>query len=93
MDSICSYYTLLQPLFLSLRKFLCPRYLDPPTNVVYETFAKSKGFTPQTVTLDHGALGHWIGNKDAKNVLLYYHGMANPLTGPSESLGKRHQKP
>jgi alpha/beta hydrolase fold len=45
--------------------------------MVYETFAKAKGFTPQTVTLNHGALGHWIGNKDAETILVYYHGMEN----------------
>ncbi|KAK2744152.1 hypothetical protein FQN57_004412 [Myotisia sp. PD_48] len=50
------------------------QYLNPSTNQVYETFAKTKGFPAQTVQLDHGAQGHWIGNKDAKNVLIYYHG-------------------
>ncbi|KLJ11780.1 hypothetical protein EMPG_13068 [Blastomyces silverae] len=48
--------------------------LNPPTNQIYELFATKSGFTPQTVPLDHGAQGHWIGNKDAKNVLIYYHG-------------------
>ncbi|EEH36233.1 alpha/beta hydrolase fold protein [Paracoccidioides lutzii Pb01] len=48
--------------------------LNPATNQAYENFAKAKGFTPQTVALDHEAEGHWIGNKDAKNVLVYYHG-------------------
>ncbi|PGH06482.1 hypothetical protein GX51_02306 [Blastomyces parvus] len=48
--------------------------LNPPTNQVYELFATKRGFKPQTVQLDHGAQGHWIGNKDAKNVLIYFHG-------------------
>ncbi|KAG5293032.1 alpha/beta hydrolase fold protein [Histoplasma ohiense] len=48
--------------------------LNPPTNQAYELFATKNGFTPQTVPLEHGAQGHWIGNKDAKNVLIYYHG-------------------
>lgn len=42
---------------------------------MYENFATKNGFTPQTVPLEHGAQGHWIGNKDAKNVLIYFHGM------------------
>ncbi|PGH14584.1 hypothetical protein AJ79_02919 [Helicocarpus griseus UAMH5409] len=46
----------------------------PSTDQVYEGLAKKKGFTPQTVSLDHGALGHWIGDKNAKNVLIYFHG-------------------
>lgn len=28
----------------------------------------------QTVDLEHGAKGHWIGDKDALNVLIWYHG-------------------
>ncbi|KAK2811160.1 hypothetical protein FQN49_008479 [Arthroderma sp. PD_2] len=46
----------------------------PSTAQNYNRFAKRKGFTPQTVQLEHGAQGHWIGKKDAKNVLIYYHG-------------------
>ncbi|KKZ60491.1 hypothetical protein EMCG_04855 [[Emmonsia] crescens] len=48
--------------------------VNPPTHQVYENFATKNGFTPQTVPLEHGAQGHWIGNKDAKNVLIYFHG-------------------
>ncbi|PWY94806.1 alpha/beta hydrolase fold protein [Aspergillus sclerotioniger CBS 115572] len=33
-----------------------------------------QGLQPDTVPLHHGAKGHWIGNKGAKNVLVYYHG-------------------
>lgn len=50
------------------------RYIKPLTDGVYENFAKQKGFAPQTVKLNHGALGSWIGNKDAKNIIIYYHG-------------------
>lgn len=35
---------------------------------------------PDTVTLPrYGGKGHWIGDKKAKNVLVYYHGTFNPL--------------
>ncbi|KAL5333260.1 Alpha/Beta hydrolase protein [Aspergillus crustosus] len=40
----------------------------------YEAYAKQNNIIPETVTLDHGATGLWIGNKDAKNVVIYYHG-------------------
>ncbi|KAK2801410.1 hypothetical protein FQN51_005304 [Onygenales sp. PD_10] len=50
------------------------QYLSPSTDKTYEAFAKSKGFSPETIKLEHGGLGHWIGNKDAKNVLIYFHG-------------------
>ncbi|KAL1956360.1 hypothetical protein VTO42DRAFT_7343 [Malbranchea cinnamomea] len=50
------------------------QWLNPPTNVTYETLAKQKGFAPHTVKLGHGALGSWIGSKDAKNIVVYYHG-------------------
>lgn len=49
--------------------------MNAPTSGIYEAFAKKQGFEAQTVQLEHGGLGHWIGNKDAKNVLVYYHGM------------------
>lgn len=50
------------------------RYLGVPTDKAYETFAKQKKISPQNVSLNHGAKGHWIGNKDAKKVIVYYHG-------------------
>lgn len=38
-------------------------------------FAKQKEFTEDTVELKRsGALGHWIGSRRARNVLVYYHG-------------------
>ena len=42
---------------------------------------KNKGLRPETVTLAHGAKGHWIGNPSAKKVIIYYHG-ADPLRSP-----------
>lgn len=35
---------------------------------------KDNRLPAETVTLPHGAVGHWFGKKDAKNVLVYYHG-------------------
>lgn len=36
---------------------------------------RQRGLQPETVELPHNAAGHWIGNKNAKNVLVYYHGL------------------
>ncbi|KZZ87961.1 6-hexanolactone hydrolase [Ascosphaera apis ARSEF 7405] len=44
------------------------------TDHVYLRFAKSENFKPDTVALKEGGLGHWIGNKNAKNVIIYFHG-------------------
>lgn len=51
------------------------QYLDPPTEAVYNQAAKSNGFEPETVHLPHDAKGHWIGNKDARFVMIYFPGM------------------
>ncbi|KAI1967634.1 hypothetical protein LOZ53_003631 [Ophidiomyces ophidiicola] len=51
-----------------------PRAIKPATSSVYKDFAKANAFTPQTVDLVDGSQGHWIGNKDAKNVVVYFHG-------------------
>ncbi|KAG6000443.1 hypothetical protein E4U21_005467 [Claviceps maximensis] len=46
----------------------------PLTNVVYMRYARSVKMKPETVDLGDGVLGHWLGSKDAKNVLIWYHG-------------------
>lgn len=51
----------------------------PPTSASYETAMKKRGLQPETVTLPHDTEGHWIGNKNAKNVIVYYHG-ASPIS-------------
>ena len=33
-----------------------------------------------TVNLPHGARGHWIGDSNAKKVLVYYHGMGKQVS-------------
>lgn len=53
---------------------LSHRYLTLPTSAVYAAVMKKHGLQPETVTLPHNTEGHWIGNKDAKTVIIYYHG-------------------
>lgn len=50
----------------------------PPTNKIYERAAKKVGAVPETVELSHGGLGHWVGDRNAPNVLVWYHGEWNP---------------
>jgi hypothetical protein len=50
------------------------RYLNLPTSDVYTTFMEGSGQAKETVKLAHGAVGHWVGDKNEKNVLIYYHG-------------------
>ncbi|KAL4934124.1 putative 6-hexanolactone hydrolase [Aspergillus undulatus] len=45
-----------------------------PTVQAYEAYAAQHGFTPEIVQLKHGAKGLWVGNKNAKNVVIHYHG-------------------
>ncbi|KAJ5689829.1 hypothetical protein N7462_004221 [Penicillium macrosclerotiorum] len=46
----------------------------PRTNKVYDRYAKQTGLSAQTVDLGDGALGHWVGDRDATNVLIWFHG-------------------
>lgn len=50
------------------------RYIAPGTSQAYEEAMMEKYLPNETVSLPHGATGHWIGKKDAKNVVVYYHG-------------------
>lgn len=54
---------------------LTTRSVLPTSNVVYNRFARSVRQKPRTVKLDHGALGHWVGDPGARNILVWYHGM------------------
>lgn len=56
---------------------LLDRYLCPPDDEVYQSVMKKRGLQPEVVQLPHGTEGYWIGNKNAKNVIVYYHGMYN----------------
>ncbi|KKZ61468.1 hypothetical protein EMCG_00130 [[Emmonsia] crescens] len=46
----------------------------PSTTKAYELYAKKTRQPVQSVELPHGVHGHWIGDKNAKNVLIWYHG-------------------
>jgi hypothetical protein len=48
-----------------------------------------EGRQAQTVTLKHGGRGHWIGNPNAKNVVIYYHGQS-PLLFVAPALRVQH---
>ena len=48
--------------------------ISPSTSAVYERVAQSRHQKPDTVDLGAGAQGHWIGRRNAKYVLLYFHG-------------------
>jgi hypothetical protein len=51
------------------------RYMNGTTTPVYLKFCKDHGITPDSITLPSGTQAHWIGNKNAKKVLIYFHGM------------------
>ncbi|KAK2790182.1 hypothetical protein FQN52_005677 [Onygenales sp. PD_12] len=46
----------------------------PPTSKIYERYSKRMKRPVQTVELPHGVLGHWVGDRTSKNVLIWYHG-------------------
>lgn len=58
------------------------QYAVPPSNKVYEQYARKARVQAQTVELEHGALGHWVGDRNATNVMIWYHGRL-PLIRPS----------
>lgn len=51
------------------------RYLNPPSDEVYYSVMQKRGLQPEVVQLAHNTEGYWLGNKNAKNVVVYYHGM------------------
>ncbi|RAQ66628.1 lipase/thioesterase family protein, partial [Aspergillus flavus] len=50
------------------------QWISPSTDEAYKQYMQSRGGVPQTIELEYGAKGHWIGNKNARNVLIWYHG-------------------
>lgn len=50
------------------------KWLAPPTETNYLDFARAKNFQPDTAVLPSGVKVHWIGNKSAEKVFLYFHG-------------------
>lgn len=55
------------------------RYLLPSTSKAYRQWAVVKNDQPRTdaVQLKDGATGHWVGDPNAKNVFIYYHGTSS----------------
>jgi hypothetical protein len=75
----CYYKYLAQHMYyIDLRMYVlikCHRYLTSTTRHNYESFARGKHFQPQVVHLErYGGTGYWIGDKKAKNVIVYFHG-------------------
>lgn len=50
------------------------QWVNKSTETEYLTFAKSKGFQPDTDVLGSGLKVHWLGAKTAEKILLYFHG-------------------
>ena len=51
------------------------RYMNPPsTTPTYLKYAKDNKFAPESITLPSGTQAHWIGNKNAKQIIIYFHG-------------------
>lgn len=51
------------------------RYLLKPTDEAYDGWCRANGHVPDPVDLvEHGGKGLWIGDKSAKNVMVFYHG-------------------
>lgn len=48
--------------------------MSPPTTDVYTSVMQKRGLKPEIVSLPHDTEGFWLGNKNAKNVVIYYHG-------------------
>lgn len=51
------------------------QYILPPSNKIYEQHSKETGGLPESVDLGDGALGHWMGDPNADNVVVWIHGM------------------
>jgi acetyl esterase/lipase len=50
------------------------KWLAPPTETMYLNFARERNFKPDSTVLSSGKKIHWIGNKTADKVFLYFHG-------------------
>ena len=55
------------------------QYVFPSTKTAYKNICRLRGCKPDMVDLGSGAQGLWIGKKEAKNVILYFHGMNDIL--------------
>ncbi|KAE8141502.1 Alpha/Beta hydrolase protein [Aspergillus pseudotamarii] len=50
------------------------QWISPSTEKVYKQYMQSHGAVSQSIELEYDAKGHWIGDKHAQNVLIWYHG-------------------
>ncbi|KAJ6142523.1 Alpha/beta hydrolase fold-3 [Penicillium samsonianum] len=50
------------------------QYILPPSHKIYEQHSKKTGGLPESVELGDGALGHWVGDRNADNVIVWFHG-------------------
>jgi acetyl esterase/lipase len=50
------------------------KWLAPPTETMYLNFAQERKFKPDSTVLSSGLRIHWIGDKTADKVFLYFHG-------------------
>ncbi|OAA40634.1 lipase/thioesterase family protein [Metarhizium rileyi] len=50
------------------------QWVFPTTDAGYRQQVLSFNMAQHTVDLSHGAKGHWIGDADARHVLIWYHG-------------------
>lgn len=41
----------------------------------YHGFAKKKGFKPEVMVVSGSTKAYWLGNRSAKKLLVYFHGM------------------
>lgn len=65
------------------------RYLYAPTSEGYKAAMEKRGLQPEIVSLPHNAEGYWLGNKNAKKVVVFYHGVYNSISVPKpRSLGR-----
>jgi hypothetical protein len=53
--------------------FRC-RWFLPSTHKAYNQFASLWRFKPVTHTFADGSMAHWMGNKAAKQIIVYLHG-------------------
>lgn len=58
------------------------RYMNGTTTPNYLKWTKDNGITPESITLASGTQAHWIGNSNAKQVILWFHGTTDRLVIP-----------
>lgn len=57
------------------------QYALPTSDQVYQSYARSVKTNPRIIKLASGASGYWVGNKNAKNIVVWFHGTVAPVFG------------